>query len=137
MKATADISPKPAATVFERISTTESHEESGRTKRKRVPRKQQADELNGCLCGDVVEPDIEGALKCRQAGCETEWVAIVSLPSLHSLIYMPSIILDALTLTKPHETGFVQRVRCQAEAEVGSGCGDDVILPYLEWCLIT
>jgi hypothetical protein len=78
-----DAAPKPATTIstmFEIASTTESHEELGRTKRKRVPRKQQADDLNGCLCGDVVEPDTEGALKCRQTGCETEWVTIIFLP---------------------------------------------------------
>ncbi|KJA17943.1 hypothetical protein HYPSUDRAFT_145782, partial [Hypholoma sublateritium FD-334 SS-4] len=31
------------------------------------------DALNGCLCGIVVNPKCEGALKCRQAGCETQW----------------------------------------------------------------
>ncbi len=61
------------------VTATEPREEAGRTKRKRVPRKQQADELNGCLCGDVVEPSTEGALKCKQAGCETEWVIIFYL----------------------------------------------------------
>jgi len=45
--------------------------------------------------------------------------------------------LDALTLTKPHGTGSVQLVRCQVQEEAESGYGDDVILPYLEWCLIT
>jgi len=55
-------------------SATTVVEESGRTKRKRVARKH---ELNGCLCGDVVQPsDPEArAVKCKQAGCETEWVS--------------------------------------------------------------
>ena len=68
--------------MFKGMSTSaavELHEESGRTKRKRVPRKQQADKLNGCLCRDVVEPSTEEALKCKQVGCETEWVISVSL----------------------------------------------------------
>ncbi|KAF8815934.1 hypothetical protein BYT27DRAFT_7078697, partial [Phlegmacium glaucopus] len=37
---------------------------------KRVPRKQ---DLNDCLCGDVVEPSVERVVKCKQPGCETQW----------------------------------------------------------------
>jgi hypothetical protein len=78
MQSTADTSPVSSipATAATVLSTTESLEELGHAKRKRVPRKQQADELNGCLCGDVIELFMEGALKCKQAGCETEWVSI-------------------------------------------------------------
>ncbi|KAF8219823.1 hypothetical protein L208DRAFT_1337500, partial [Tricholoma matsutake] len=47
-------------------------EESGRSKRKRVPRK-LADALNGCLCGQVLESSLNGVLECKQAGCETQW----------------------------------------------------------------
>jgi hypothetical protein len=50
-------------------------EESGRSKRKRVPR-QLADALNGCLCGSVLNSSLSGVVKCKQAGCETQWVSI-------------------------------------------------------------
>ena len=48
-------------------------EESGRSKRKRVPRK-FADALNGCLCGLILDNSMKEVLKCKQAGCETQWV---------------------------------------------------------------
>ena len=49
--------------------------ESGRSKRKRVPRR-LADALNGCLCGQVLDSSLNGVLKCKQAGCETQWVSM-------------------------------------------------------------
>jgi hypothetical protein len=49
-------------------------EESGRSERKRVPRK-LADALNGCLCGQVLDSSLNGVLECKQAGCETQWVS--------------------------------------------------------------
>ena len=55
-------------------TATEIHEESGRSKRKRVPRK-LADALNGCLCRLVLNSSMEGVLQCKQAGCETQWVS--------------------------------------------------------------
>jgi len=48
--------------------------ELGRPKRKRVPR-QLADALNGCLCGSVLDGSLSGVVKCKQAGCETQWVS--------------------------------------------------------------
>jgi len=53
---------------------SETPEESGRSKRKRVPR-QLADALNGCLCGLVLDRSTNGVLECKQAGCETQWVS--------------------------------------------------------------
>jgi hypothetical protein len=53
---------------------SEIPEESGRPKRKRVPR-QLADALNGCLCGSVLNSSLSGVVKCKQAGCETQWVS--------------------------------------------------------------
>ena len=49
-------------------------EESGRGRRKRALR--HIGDLNGCLCGKVVNPDVDssGAIECRQPGCETQWV---------------------------------------------------------------
>jgi hypothetical protein len=31
--------------------------------------------INACLCGMVIEPESEGAVKCYQPGCETIWVS--------------------------------------------------------------
>jgi len=53
---------------------SEIPEESGRPKRKRIPR-QLADALNGCLCGSVLNGSVIGVIKCKQAGCETRWVS--------------------------------------------------------------
>jgi len=75
MADTSPVPPKPT-TVATVLSTTESLGELGCTKRKWMPRKQQANELNSCLCGDVIELFMEGVLKCKQAGCETEWITI-------------------------------------------------------------
>lgn len=49
-------------------------EEAGRSKRKRVPQR-LADALNGCLCGLVLSSSSRGVLKCKQPGCETQWVS--------------------------------------------------------------
>ena len=56
------------------VVPTEIIEESGRSKCKRVPQ-QLADALNGCLCGLVLDGSSSGALRCKQAGCETQWVS--------------------------------------------------------------
>ena len=50
-------------------------EESGRSKRKRIPRRLE-DALNGCLCGLVLNSSSSGVLRCKQAGCETQWATI-------------------------------------------------------------
>jgi hypothetical protein len=51
--------------------------EAGRSKRKRIPRKQVLDTLNGRLCGEVVDPlelPSDAIVKCKEIGCETQWV---------------------------------------------------------------
>jgi len=53
---------------------SENPEESGWSKHKRVPQ-QLADALNGCLCGLVLDGSSGGVLKCKQVGCETQWVS--------------------------------------------------------------
>jgi hypothetical protein len=52
----------------------EAAETSGRGRRKRAPR--QIGDLNGCLCGLVVDPGVDSNLviQCRYPGCETQWV---------------------------------------------------------------
>lgn len=49
-------------------------EEFGRAKRKRVPRQLV---LDGCLCGSVLDGSMDGVLRCKQAGCETQWVSLI------------------------------------------------------------
>ena len=53
-------------------------------KRKRILRKEVLDTLNGCLCGEVVNPLIlpsDAIIKSREMGCETEWVSNFFWPS--------------------------------------------------------
>jgi len=49
----------------------------GRPKHRKALRQQDTDALNGCLCGEVLQRLSNGVLKCRQAGCETQWVFIL------------------------------------------------------------
>lgn len=56
------------------IGMTDVIEFSGRPKRRRVQRQQDIDALNGCLCGEVLQMSSDGVLKCKQVGCETQWV---------------------------------------------------------------
>src|ERR1700678_1941286 len=44
---------------------------TGRSERKCASKKQV---LNGCLCGIIADSASDGVLKCKQAGCETQWV---------------------------------------------------------------
>lgn len=49
----------------------------GCPKCRKAPRQQDVDALNGCLCGEVLPPSSNGILKCKQAGCETQWVFVL------------------------------------------------------------
>ena len=31
--------------------------------------------LNSCLCGSVVDPSMDGVIKCKWTFCETQWVS--------------------------------------------------------------
>jgi hypothetical protein len=53
-------------------------EEIGQSKIKRIPRR-KADALNRCLCGQVLNSLTVGVLKCKQVGCETQWVSLFAL----------------------------------------------------------
>ena len=74
-----------ASTYVEAGETTGGVQTFGRSKRKRAPARQnQLDEVNdshfnNCLCGSVVIPTSDGALMCKQVGCETQWVAFLSI----------------------------------------------------------
>ena len=109
-------------------------EELGQSKRKRIPR-QLADALNGCLCGLVLNASSSGALKCKQTGCETQWVstAIDYVNFIIRLTSCTSIISSASNWSKSHGIGCARLVRHLANA---SG-ENDVILLYLEMFLIT
>jgi hypothetical protein len=41
--------------------------------------RQLADTLNECLCGSVLDSSLSGVIKCKQAGCETQWVSSTCL----------------------------------------------------------
>ena len=69
-----------AVTEIQRAGT--ESETSGRGRRKRAPR--QFGDLNSCLCGTAVNLSVDsnGAIECRQLGCETRWVSSTVLPNL-------------------------------------------------------
>jgi len=50
-------------------------EESGQSKRKRVPCR-LADALNGCLCGVILNSSSNGVLECKQAGCVGKYIVL-------------------------------------------------------------
>jgi hypothetical protein len=64
-------------------------QELGQSKRKRIPRR-RADALNGCLCGLVLNGLSSWALKCKQAGCETQWVSnvVLAVIQVHNVTYI-------------------------------------------------
>ena len=54
----------------------ENSGESGRSKRKRAPRKgEDHDVLDSCFCGIVLNGLEDEVLKSKQAGYETQWVS--------------------------------------------------------------
>jgi hypothetical protein len=111
--------------------------EVGRPKRKRVPR-QLADALNGCLCGSVLDGSLSGVVKCRQAGCETQWVStcLMGADLASDSQYTSSITYNVSDWSKSHETGCVWLARRPDKDAGESASGDDVIFPYLDMFLI-
>ena len=111
--------------------------ELGWPKRKRVPC-QLADTLNGCLCGSVLDGSLSGVIKCKQAGCETQWVSTclmgADIPSDSQ--YTSSITCNVSDWSKSHKTGCVWLVRCPGKDVGVSANGDDVIFPYSDVFLI-
>ncbi|KAF9474641.1 hypothetical protein BDN70DRAFT_815346 [Pholiota conissans] len=72
------------------------------------------DALNACLCGIVADPSSDGVLKRKLLGCETQ------------LYHLQYISLDWAPRNWICKEGSVQRTRTH-----------DVILPYIDVCLIT
>ena len=71
------------------LGTTSSDatvEVPARPKRRKAPRQEGVDALNGCLCGEVLQPLSNGVLKCKQAGCETQWVVFIVIILNYSLL---------------------------------------------------
>jgi hypothetical protein len=71
---TAGVVEETLPTSIENGSTVA---ETGRSKRKRVARRHVLNTLNGCLCGEVVDSlrsPSNTIVKCKEMGCETEWV---------------------------------------------------------------
>ena len=71
-----------SASTYVKAGETAGVQTFGRSKRKRAPARQnQLDEVNDshfndCLCGSVVIPTSNGALMCKQVGCETQFLSI-------------------------------------------------------------
>ncbi|KAF8166039.1 hypothetical protein B0H34DRAFT_649099 [Crassisporium funariophilum] len=63
---------------------------------------------------DPVDPSLHGVLKCKQAGCETQWY------------HLQCVSLEQIP----------RNWVCEAYGQE-SACGSDIILPYIEVCLIT
>ncbi|KAF8240390.1 hypothetical protein L208DRAFT_1233130, partial [Tricholoma matsutake] len=70
------------------------------------------DALNGCLCRLVLKGSLGGVLKCKKAGCETQWY------------HRQCVELE-------QEPKSWVCMACEA-----SGQGYDVILLYLDMCLV-
>lgn len=55
--------------------------ETGRRPKRKINPTHRADNLNACLCGVVVDPtlagDVQVAVECKVAGCETRWVSLI------------------------------------------------------------
>ena len=93
--------------------------------------------LNSCLCGSVVDPSMEGVIKCKHTSCETQWVSKFDMVDGLQQLTLSSIILNAWEKHSSLETGFVRLARRLVHREQESVHVDDVILLYLEVCLVT
>jgi hypothetical protein len=107
---------------------SEIPEELGQPKHKRVLQ-QLADALNRCLCKLVLNISLGGVVKCKQAGCETQWVIIDSW-------YTSSITSSVWVWRKSHKISCAWLVRHWGKDMGESTHGDDVTFPYLYMFLI-
>jgi len=119
------------------VFKSHSYNHGGRSKRKIVPQQAETDALNGCLCGLVIKPSSEGAILCKKKGCETQWVRGFMIPYLNLLTLIISTIYTVSLWSRHPNLGFAQPVLRLLKDEEGSAPDDDVILPYLDMCLIT
>ena len=93
--------------------------------------------VNECLCGLVVKPSSEGSLLCKKKGCKTQWVRefLIRYVTLLTLIF--STIYNVYLWSRHLDIGFAQPVVSLCKDKGGSASEDDVILLYLDLCLIT
>ena len=119
------------------LDIEENPESSGRSKQKRILQQAEMDALNECLCGLVVKLSSEGALLCRKKGCKTQWVHdfLIQYLTLPTLIF--STIYNVYRWNRHLDHGFAHPVVSLRKDKEGSTSEDDVILLYLDWCLIT
>ena len=127
--------PIPDTVESVSLDIEENPESSGRSKQKRIPRQAETDVLNECLCGLVVKLSSKGALLCKKKGCETQWVCdfLIQYLTLFNLIF--STIYNVYCWNRHLNRGFARPVVSLCKEE-GSTSEDDVILLYLDWCLI-
>ncbi|KAF8221069.1 hypothetical protein L208DRAFT_1330235, partial [Tricholoma matsutake] len=76
------------------------------------------DTLNGCLCRSVLNSSLSGVIKCKQAGCETQWYHL------------------QCNWSKSHKIGCAWLVRHPGKDTGESTNDNDVIFPYLDMFLI-
>ena len=123
--------PIPDTVESVSLDIKENPESFGRSKRKRILQQAETDALNECLCRLVVKPSSEGALLCKKKGCKTQWVRDFLIQYLILLTLIFSTIYNVYRWNRHLNHGFAQPVD-----EGGSASEDDVILLYLDWCLI-
>ena len=119
------------------LDIKENPEAFRRSKRKRIPWQAETDMLNECLCGLVVKLSSEGSLLCKKKGCETQWVCDFLIRYLTLLTLIFSTIYNVYLWSRHLDIGFAWPVVSLRKDEGGSASDDDVILLYLDWCLIT
>ena len=129
--------PLPDTVESVSLDIEENPEAFGRSKRKRIPRQAETDALNECLCGLVVKPSSEGALLCKKKGCETQWVRDFLIQYLTLLTLIFSTIYNVFLWSRHLDHGFARPVVSLRKDEGGSASEDDVILLYIDRCLIT
>ena len=134
-----DREQEPLPDTLESVSVDieENPEAFGRSKRKRIPRQAETDALNECLCGLVVKPSSQGSLLCKKKGCETQWVRDFLIRYLILLTLIFSTIYNVYLWSRHLDIGFARPVVSLHKDEGGSASEDDVILLYLDRCLIT
>jgi hypothetical protein len=76
--------------------------------------------LSQCLCGERVEPDDVGSIRCQRTGCETIWVSdCVDFVGSRLTLNRLSIILGALAMRmQARDIGLARHVHSQRR------CGD-------------
>ena len=78
----------------------------------------------------------KGSLLCKKKGCQTQWVHDFLIQYLTLLTLIFSTIYNVYLWSRHLNIGFAQPVVSLCKDEGGSTSEDDVILLYLDRCLI-